>query len=109
MELASAIAGGRRAEVDFSGTVSSSPTFFYGTRTHCEHEQFNVSTSCGAIQIIDNVDLAPRIPVQPGDRVDVRGEYVSDPGKGPIVHWTHHDPSGKHPDGFIRLHGQVYA
>ncbi|GAC1391931.1 MAG: hypothetical protein NVSMB31_09660 [Vulcanimicrobiaceae bacterium] len=109
MELASAIAGGRRAEVDFSGTVSSSPTFFYGTHTHCEHEQFAVSTPCGPVQIIDNVDLAPRIPVQPGDQIDVRGEYVADPGKGPIVHWTHHDPSGKHPDGFIRLHGQVYA
>jgi len=109
MNLASAIAAGQTAEVDFSGTVSSAPRFFYGTHTHAERETFDVSTACGSVQVIDNVDLAPRAPVLPGDRIDVRGEYVCDPGKGPIVHWTHHDPAHNHPDGFIRLRGQLYA
>jgi len=109
MDLSSAIAAGRTAEVDFSGTVSSQPRFFFGTKTQCEHETFSVNTSAGAVQVIDNVDLAPRVPVQPGDSIDVRGEYVRDPGKLPIVHWTHHDPHHHHIDGFIRLHGQVYA
>lgn len=109
MDLASAIAGGRTAEVDFSGTVTSQPRYFFGTKTHCEHETFDVTTSAGAVQVIDNVDLAPRVPVQPGDSIDVRGEYVHDSGKGPIVHWTHHDPQGHHVDGFIRLHGRIYA
>jgi len=109
MNLASAIAAGQTAEVDFSGTVNSAPRFFYGTNTHAEHETFGVSTASGNVQVIDNVDLAPRVPVVPGDRIDVRGEYVCDPGKGPIVHWTHHDPAHHHPDGFIRLRGQLYA
>jgi hypothetical protein len=34
---------------------------------------------------------------------------VHDRGKPPIVHWTHHDPSQHHLDGFIRLHGKLYA
>ena len=109
MDLASAIATGRTAEVDFSGTVNTPPRFFMGSRTHAEHETFGVATASGNVQIIDNVGLAPRIPVQPGDQIEVRGEYVHDPGKGPIVHWTHHDPAHRHEDGFIRLRGQVYA
>ncbi len=109
MDLASAITAGRTAEVDFSGTVNSAPRYFFGTNTHAEHETFGVTTPCGNVQIIDNADLAPRVPVFPGDQIDVRGEYVHDPGKGPIVHWTHHDPQHRHPDGFIRLHGRLYA
>lgn len=109
MDLAAAIAAGRTAQVDFSGTVTGAPRFFYGTRTHCEHEEFTVKTAGGTVDVIDNVGLAPRVPVTPGDSIDVRGEYVNDPGKGPIVHWTHHDPAHRHPDGFIRLRGQVYA
>ncbi len=109
MDLASAIAGGRSAEVDFSGTVNSQARFFMGTHTHAEHETFGVTTPSGNVQIIDNVDIAPRVPVQRGDRIDVRGEYVRDPGRGPVVHWTHHDPQHTHEDGFIRLRGRLYA
>jgi hypothetical protein len=65
--------------------------------------------SAGPIDVIDNVDLAPRIPVQPGDRIEVCGEMVHDPGKLPIVHWTHHDPANRHPGGFIRFRGRLYA
>lgn len=109
MDLAAAIAAGRTAQVDFCGTVAGTPRFFYGTHTHAEHEEFGVNTTSGTVDVIDNVALAPPVPVHAGDRVEVRGEYVADPGKGPIVHWTHHDPAGRHPDGFIRFRGQVYA
>ncbi|HET9393327.1 MAG TPA: DUF3465 domain-containing protein [Candidatus Rubrimentiphilum sp.] len=96
-------------EVTFAGTVSSMPTYFFGTRTRCEHETFDVQTASGPIRVIDNVDIAPPVPVRPGDRVEVRGEMVHDRGSLPIVHWTHHDPQGRHVDGFIRLRGRVYA
>ena len=109
MDLASALASGRRAEVEFSGVVQGSPRYFIGTHTHCEHEEFHVATACGRLAVIDNVDLAPRVPVGPGDRVDVKGELVRDPGKEPIVHWTHHDPQRVHEDGFIRYRGRIYA
>jgi len=58
---------------------------------------------------VDNVDIAPPVPVCPGDSIEVRGEMVHDRGRAPIVHWTHHDPGGTHEDGFIRLRGREYA
>jgi Protein of unknown function (DUF3465) len=95
--------------VDFRATVTSLPDYFMGTHTHCEHEEFSATTASGPIEVIDNVALAPPVPVRPGDRIEVRGEMVHDPGKAPIVHWTHHDPAHRHPDGFIRFRGKVYA
>ncbi len=94
---------------DLTGTVLTAPSFFFGTHTRCEHEQFTLNTAQGAVEIIDNVDIAPRVPVRPGDRIEARGEMVHDPGKPPILHWTHHDPAHRHPDGFIRFQGKVYA
>ena len=96
-------------EVTFGGRVATPARYFFGTRTRCEHETFTVNTAGGPVQIVDNVAIAPRVPVRPGDRVEVRGELVHDPGRIPVVHWTHHDPQGKHVAGFIELRGRVYA
>jgi hypothetical protein len=97
-------------EVRFSATVTTAPTFFYGRHTHAEHEQFDCRTDDGrTIRVIDNVALAPPVPVHPGDRVTIQGEEVHDAGAPPIVHWTHHDPAHRHPDGSITLRGRVYA
>lgn len=73
------------------------------------HEAFDVQSSAGRLEVVDNVSIAPRCPAAPGDRVEVKGEMVHDWGRPPVVHWTHHDPSHRHADGFIRLHGRVYA
>lgn len=73
------------------------------------HEAFDVQSSAGKIEVVDNVAIAPRCPVRAGDAVEIRGEMVHDPGRPPVVHWTHHDPGHQHPDGFIRLNGRVYA
>ena len=97
-------------EVTLTGTVTTEPTFFYGTHTHATHEEFGLRTGDGSdYTVIDNVDIAPRIPVHPGDQVEVHGELVHDRGRAPIVHWTHHDPGGRHEDGYIILDGQRYA
>ncbi len=109
MTITAAYNSDRPAMVSFSGTVTSAPSFFYGTHTHAEHEEFGMQTAAGPLDVIDNVGLAPPVPVSPGDRIDVRGEMVHDAGKPPIVHWTHHDPAHEHPDGFIRFQGKVYA
>jgi hypothetical protein len=109
MDFATAYAGTRPSEVTFNATVTTAPHFFFGRNTQCEHEAFDVQTASGPAEIVDNVDIAPRIPVTPGDQIQVRGEMVHDPGKPPIVHWTHHDPQGTHEDGFIRLNGRAYA
>jgi hypothetical protein len=97
------------AEVTFDATVASRAHFFYGKHTHAEHESFVAQTAQGKVDVIDNVALAPPVPVRAGDRIEIRGELVHDPGRIPVVHWTHHDPSGEHADGFIRLRGKQYA
>jgi Protein of unknown function (DUF3465) len=109
MDLQTAYLGTRAAEVTFKARVTSEPRFFYGSQTHCMHEAFNAQTAAGVVEIVDNVAIAPRVPVQPGDRIEVRGEMVHDPGRMPVVHWTHHDPGGRHVDGFIRYQGRRYA
>lgn len=109
MDLSAAYASTNPAEVTFAARVSSAPRYFFGSHTLCEHETFRAQTCAGPVQIVDNVALAPRVPVRPGDLIDVRGEMVHDPGRLPVVHWTHHDPEGRHPDGFIRLRGRIYA
>lgn len=109
MNLQSAYTGSRPAEVTFEALVTSAPRYFYGSRTHCMHEAFDAQTCAGGVEIVDNVGIAPRVPVTPGDRIEVRGEMVHDRGRPPVVHWTHHDPDKRHEDGFIRLRGREYA
>jgi hypothetical protein len=109
MDLASAYASRSPAWVDFTGIVASAPRFFYGSRTHCMHEAFDVRSSAGGLEVVDNVSIAPRCPVRPGDSIEISGQMVHDPGKPPIVHWTHHDPQDDRRGGFIRLHGKLYA
>lgn len=109
MTLAQAAATGTRTEVDFTGTVTSMPRTWHSASGY--HEHFRVQSDDGpSVEIADNVSIAPPVPVKPGDRVTIRGEFVQAyNGGGPLVHWTHHDPSHRHPDGFIGLDGRLYA
>lgn len=109
MDLFAAYGASAPAQVDFFATVSSAPRYFYGNRTHCVHEAFDAQCDAGPVEVVDNVSLAPRCPVHAGDRVEVCGEMVHDAGRKPVVHWTHHDPANRHPAGFIRLRGRLYA
>jgi len=108
--LSAALAAVSPSEVTFGATVVSSPHFFYGRNTHATHEAFRVLTDDGhRLEVVDNVKLAPRVPVAPGDHVTIRGELVPHGSHGPLVHYTHHDPQHVHPDGFIELAGHLYA
>ncbi len=96
--------------VHYSGTVTTEPRFFYSRHSHREHEQFDARAADGStFRVIDNVTIAPRVPARPGDSVTVAGELIHPRGQPPIVHWTHHDPAHRHPDGFVALNGRVYA
>ena len=62
----------------------------------------------GTLLVAHNLDLAPRLDgLAEGDSVAFRGEYVWNP-KGGTLHWTHDDPRGTHPDGWLRWRGRTY-
>jgi hypothetical protein len=72
------------------------------------HQKFLVKLSGGhTLLVAHNIDLAPRAPVQEGDRVEIKGEYEWSE-QGGVLHWTHHDPDQRHQDGHIRLNGKTY-
>lgn len=69
------------------------------------HQKFLLRLDSGHTLLIShNIDLAPRIPgLRRGDRVQFKGEYEWNE-RGGVVHWTHRDPAGRHPHGWL-LHG----
>ncbi|HKP70180.1 MAG TPA: DUF3465 domain-containing protein [Pyrinomonadaceae bacterium] len=73
------------------------------------HQRFIVQLSSGqTILIQHNIDIAPRIDaLKVGDTISFSGEYVWN-DKGGLIHWTHHDPAGKHHDGWIKLEGRIF-
>ncbi len=72
------------------------------------HERFLLQVAEGlTVLVAHNLDLAERVPLSPGDSVTVRGEYEWN-AKGGVLHWTHDDPAGRHPAGFIRHEGRTY-
>ena len=73
------------------------------------HQRFIVQLASGKTVLIEhNIDLAPRIDdLKVGDPVSFSGEYVWNE-KGGLIHWTHHDPAGRHQAGWIKYNGRVY-
>jgi hypothetical protein len=73
------------------------------------HQKFIVKLSNDQTLLVShNIDLAERIPdLQNNDSITFKGEYEWN-RKGGVVHWTHHDPKGKHQDGFLIHKGKTY-
>lgn len=74
-----------------------------------KHQRFIVRLYNGqTLLLAHNIDLAPRVDsLREGDRISFYGEYEWNP-KGGIVHWTHHDPAGRHVAGWIKFRGKTY-
>lgn len=72
------------------------------------HQRFILGLSNGrTLLVAHNLVLAERVPVLTGDRVAVRGQYEWNP-EGGVLHWTHEDPEGDRPGGWIILNGKRY-
>lgn len=103
-------------EVTIEGTVAQPPRFSKGPSGR--HEDFIIEVSSGTgeqqlILVAHNVDIAPEVPFDEGEvsagtaDVIVHGELDID-RSGPVIHFTHHDPSGRHQPGFIKYRGATY-
>jgi hypothetical protein len=73
------------------------------------HQSFIVMLGSGDTLLVShNIDLAPRIDsLGKGDTVEFFGEYEWN-SKGGVIHWTHHDPDGRHVGGWIKHLGKTY-
>nr|WP_228289735.1 DUF3465 domain-containing protein [Shewanella cyperi] len=67
------------------------------------HQRFIIRLASGqTLLIAHNIDLAPRLaPLNIGDWVSFYGQYEWNP-KGGVIHWTHADPKGHHPEGWLK-------
>jgi len=73
------------------------------------HQRFIVQLASGQTLLIShNIDIAPRIDgLDESDGVRFNGEYVWNE-KGGVIHWTHHDPQGRHVSGWLIHNGKTY-
>ena len=96
-------AGASHEEVVLTGTVVR----VLGTRAGYSgaHEGFILATQHTTLTVEDNVDLTGPIPLQRGEGVTLQGQYECNDG---VIHWTHHDPRGRHIGGYIEVHGTRY-
>lgn len=73
------------------------------------HQHFVFRTESGRqFKVAHNIDLAPYVPLQVGDQVEIKGDVIKSRPMD-VLHWTHYDPAGQHPDGYIRHQGRSYA
>ena len=72
------------------------------------HQRFVLDMRDGqTLLIAHNIDIADRVPVGLGDRVQFRGLYEWNE-LGGLIHWTHHDPQGVEEGGYIRYRTKLY-
>ena len=73
------------------------------------HQKFLLMLDSGhTLLVAHNIDLASRVEgLREGERLEFYGEYEWNQ-KGGVIHWTHHDPRGRHPGGWIEHKGRRY-
>jgi Protein of unknown function (DUF3465) len=73
------------------------------------HQRFILKLNSNqTLLIAHNMDLAPKIKnLRVGDHVNFYGEYEWN-SKGGVIHWTHHDPNGRHEGGWLNHGGKLY-
>ena len=91
--------------VEAGGTVER---LLSDDREGSPHQRLIVRLADGQTVLVShNIELAPRVPAAPGDRLEFRGQYEWNE-RGGVVHWTHHDPRGRRPGGWLRHRDRTY-
>jgi hypothetical protein len=98
----------RKSDVQVTGkgeVVKVLPDDNKGSR----HQRFILRVGEGlTVLVAHNIDLAPKISgLGRGDAVAFSGEYEWN-AKGGVIHWTHHDPKGRHIGGWLKHNGRTY-
>lgn len=70
-----------------------------------EHEGFIIRAAGRTFKVEDNVDITGPIPLQQRDVVSLLGQLECDDF---VIHWTHHDPRGRHQSGYVKVNGKLY-
>ena len=77
-------------------------------RDDSQHQRFILDLRNGhTLLIVHNLDIAARVPVGLGDKILFSGVYEWN-DLGGLVHWTHRDPHGVEPGGFLKLGETIY-
>lgn len=72
------------------------------------HQRFLLELENGStVKVAHDTKYAPRVPLDVGDSITVKGEYIWNE-KGGVVHWTHRSNSNRHQGGYIEFKGQKY-
>lgn len=94
----------KRPQVIVTGTVSK---ILAEDHDGLPHQKYILTVNENIkLLIVSNLDFG-RVPLEDGKQVSVCGEFKK-VGQG-MVHWTHFDPHGGHPDGFTIVDGQPYG
>ncbi len=78
-------------------------------RSGSRHQRIILRLASGQTVLIQhNIDVAKRIDdLKVGDTVGINGEYIWNE-QGGLIHWTHHDPAGRHTGGWLKHNGRIY-
>jgi hypothetical protein len=109
INLSAALQAGVPEECTLDAVVADEPRNYYGNRTHAMHEAFHVMCQGQRLEVVQNLRCGQQVPVQPGDGVTLHGELVPHGSHGPLMHWTHPDPNGRHEGGWIIDRGKRYG
>jgi len=73
------------------------------------HQSWEAQLSDGStITVVYNSNMGDRVPVEVGMTFSVGGQFIWTKDGG-LIHWLHHDPKKKRPDGWVFLEDVVYG
>jgi hypothetical protein len=75
--------------------------------TGSRHQKMILKVAGKTLLLAHNIDIAPRIPVTVGAKINVRGQYEWNE-KGGLIHWTHRDKKNKHTHGWVEFNNKRY-